>query len=403
MWESFQRALRSPAEFDSWAWVCRLGTGLADYLYHASRVNYIVDRFQLHKVWRPLTPAFAIFLILLSLSSYFFALRISLVRQRWCGSGSMDNACAWEHVHTTIVFYLGVMILYTYIGVIFESPGVALPLGDQPQVWKAIDSQGGFLGWDATLDVSAERRRVDMHGPMLQHEEDDDATVYPSISFTFCKKCKIWRPPRCHHCSTCGRCVLRMDHHCPWVNNCIGYNNVRTFILSLSYLTIGCWYGVSMTAMSFFEEIKHQVAEHGWKLLYGRGTGFLDLPYPSEIICGIIKGDLAPAVWIKMIFPLLAGVGTVLTVFLGFHIKYLLTELTTLENKIILMQMQTRAMVALRSRFTETLERPMTPFDQGWKRNLLHVFGFNVLSLLLPFGHNAPPAPFVPPLKPKGS
>jgi palmitoyltransferase ZDHHC2/15/20 len=254
------------------------------------------------------------------------------------------------------------------------------------------------------LDVSAERRRVDSYGPMLPHDNDhDDPTVYPSISFTFCTKCKIWRPPRCHHCSTCGRCVLKMDHHCPWVNNCIGYNNLRYFILALSYLTIGCWYGASMSAVPFYEEIEHQVAQHGWKLLYGHGTGFLDLPYPSEMIYGIFKGDLAPAVWIKMIFPLLACVGIVLTVFLVFHIKCLVTEQTTLENKIVLMQMQIKAMDALRSRSTEPLEQPMNPFDQGWKKNLQHVFGSNLLSLLLPFGRNAPPAPFMPPSKPKGS
>ena len=34
-----------------------------------------------------------------------------------------------------------------------------------------------------------------------------------------CYKCKNFKPPRAHHCSACGRCVIKMDHHCPWINN----------------------------------------------------------------------------------------------------------------------------------------------------------------------------------------
>jgi len=43
----------------------------------------------------------------------------------------------------------------------------------------------------------------------------------------FCKKPKFIRSS---HCTTCGICVLRRDHHCPWVGSCIGYQNTRTFI-----------------------------------------------------------------------------------------------------------------------------------------------------------------------------
>lgn len=46
----------------------------------------------------------------------------------------------------------------------------------------------------------------------------------------FCKKCNCFKPPRAHHCRTCGRCVVKMDHHCPWINNCLGQNNQKFFI-----------------------------------------------------------------------------------------------------------------------------------------------------------------------------
>ena len=34
-----------------------------------------------------------------------------------------------------------------------------------------------------------------------------------------CRRCKSFKPERAHHCSVCRRCIIKMDHHCPWVNN----------------------------------------------------------------------------------------------------------------------------------------------------------------------------------------
>jgi len=53
-----------------------------------------------------------------------------------------------------------------------------------------------------------------------------------------CNKCKGVKPPRAHHCSVCERCVLKMDHHCPWMNNCIGLNNQKAFVLFNLYTTV---------------------------------------------------------------------------------------------------------------------------------------------------------------------
>lgn len=44
-----------------------------------------------------------------------------------------------------------------------------------------------------------------------------------------CVVCRARREMRSHHCKECGRCVHRLDHHCPWINNCVGLGNQRAF------------------------------------------------------------------------------------------------------------------------------------------------------------------------------
>ncbi|KAF5834489.1 hypothetical protein DUNSADRAFT_8813 [Dunaliella salina] len=37
-----------------------------------------------------------------------------------------------------------------------------------------------------------------------------------------CLECQNHKPPGVHHCSTCRRCIVDMDHHCPFIGNCVG-------------------------------------------------------------------------------------------------------------------------------------------------------------------------------------
>ncbi|CAF2411056.1 unnamed protein product [Rotaria sp. Silwood2] len=45
----------------------------------------------------------------------------------------------------------------------------------------------------------------------------------------FCTWCLVRRPLRSKHCRECRRCVARFDHHCPWVDNCVGDKTLPYF------------------------------------------------------------------------------------------------------------------------------------------------------------------------------
>lgn len=55
-----------------------------------------------------------------------------------------------------------------------------------------------------------------------------------------CPKCGGPKPERCHHCSACRRCCLKMDHHCPWMGNCIGFYNYKFFVNFLGWTALLC-------------------------------------------------------------------------------------------------------------------------------------------------------------------
>ncbi len=44
-----------------------------------------------------------------------------------------------------------------------------------------------------------------------------------------CPECEVIRTNRSRHCNICNRCVDRFDHHCPWINNCVGIGNHGLF------------------------------------------------------------------------------------------------------------------------------------------------------------------------------
>jgi ribosomal protein L40E len=73
----------------------------------------------------------------------------------------------------------------------------------------------------------------------VKSEELKRPVVVAKVEMT-CSRCKSVKPASAHHCRDCGHCIIRMDHHCPWVNNCVAMFNQKLFLLFIFYTALCC-------------------------------------------------------------------------------------------------------------------------------------------------------------------
>ena len=104
----------------------------------------------------------------------------------------------------------------------------------------------------------------------------------------YCDTCQGYKAPRSHHCRKCklcildlmtfielhkpylicihcfiinltnwyfllgGHCIMKMDHHCPWINNCVGHFNHGHFVGFLFFAVLGCAQATVILAMTLY-------------------------------------------------------------------------------------------------------------------------------------------------------
>ncbi|KAG0093096.1 palmitoyltransferase for Vac8p [Podila epicladia] len=170
--------------------------------------------------------------------------------------------------------------------------------------------------------ASSGKENVSINIGSRSHEETPIATLNISKRDgrpRWCDICKIVKPDRCHHCSECDQCVLRMDHHCPWVNGCIGYNNHKFFYLFIFYGSVlAIWVVATMIPLliSAFRSCEQD--------------------FSSKFASFNTRADLMGGCYFDFHWPLITVISLLLALmiisFTVAHTAYILQNRTTIES-----------------------------------------------------------------------
>ncbi|EQC40894.1 hypothetical protein SDRG_01959 [Saprolegnia diclina VS20] len=70
-----------------------------------------------------------------------------------------------------------------------------------------------------------------------------------------CSTCKCIKVARSKHCTVCNVCVPRFDHHCGWLNACVGERNYKSFLAFI--ITNACFllYGAYVLTCILLSEV----------------------------------------------------------------------------------------------------------------------------------------------------
>ena len=78
----------------------------------------------------------------------------------------------------------------------------------------------------------------------------------PNEKHAICDKSKVWKPVRAHYCRECCQCVFKMDHHCPWINNCVGHRNMKYFMLLNLYTCVSSLMLIACVVTAFYNLVR---------------------------------------------------------------------------------------------------------------------------------------------------
>ncbi|RUP49903.1 DHHC palmitoyltransferase-domain-containing protein [Jimgerdemannia flammicorona] len=147
----------------------------------------------------------------------------------------------WTNIHPALP------IIFAYMFVLAIASMLRTSLTDPGIIPRNLDPSPPLDDFD---ELVSSNRNSFAYGSMFSRNmplPKDVKVKDTNIRLKYCETCKIYRPPRASHCRQCDNCVENEDHHCIWLNNCIGRRNYRPFFTFIFTATVMCLYVLSLS------------------------------------------------------------------------------------------------------------------------------------------------------------
>ncbi|XP_049869774.1 palmitoyltransferase ZDHHC6-like [Pectinophora gossypiella] len=218
--------------------------------------------------------------------------------------------------------------------------------------WPPHASTGGaihsaiFLGLAATTLYYFLQSMLEGPGfvPIGWKPDNEEDTQY----LQYCSICKGYKAPRSHHCRKCGYCVKKMDHHCPWINCCVGHANHGYFTMFLTSAVLGCLHASIVLPICVYHALNRV-----WYVHHGTGREPLVYLTLTTLLLTLLAVGMA------------VGVVLAVSALLYLQLRGILRNQTTIEDWIV--------EKAVSRREEQGLAPFVFPYNLGWRKNFKFV------------------------------
>ncbi|XP_028290124.1 palmitoyltransferase ZDHHC23-B [Gouania willdenowi] len=145
------------------------------------------------------------------------------------------------------VVSVGVLLTLLFLAHTKRGPGFVRP--DSDAVHSTVTYHSPPADRDPSLNEGKQGVTMTL-APRKVSFEQSESELKETSRKNWCSVCRLEQPLRAGHCRICSACVLRLDHHCVWINSCVGRDNHRSFLLTLLIFVVTSLYGISLVLHS---------------------------------------------------------------------------------------------------------------------------------------------------------